>query len=454
MKHKKTSGFHAAAFIFFAGLLLISVNFCASQLTRYLGLRLDLTDNELYQVSQETKDILTNLKAPIQIQVLSRQGDFLPLVDELLQEYKRIGKDKIQLSYVDPYTHPALLDEYLQQGLQVDIGSVVVRGEMYSRVIRLEEMFQLDSRQQSVESLRCEPMLTGAILHAAGDRIPRVIFTAGHNEVITDGLRELFLQNNYEISYIALEMAVIPEDTDLLVIASPSIDFSDDEMEQLDAFLAGGGRVMVFLGSGRDSLTNFFGFLEEWGIAPTGTVVAEILQYVDGEPSHIVPIYSAHDITQYFADNQIYLVMPSSQALKQVFVSRGGIRTQKILYSTDRAYPLGGGQEKGAPYTLAMTAEKELEADKARIFVAGSRHIYDDNLLHQGHYSNGKFISRAMSWCTERDSSISIPPKRLHDVSIAVTTHQVMVIALLLVVFLPMSVLIYGVVLYHRRRHS
>ena len=454
MKHKQTSRLNAAALILLASLLLISVNFCATQVTQHFGLRLDLTSNQLYQLSQETEDILNKLNAPIQIQVLSAQGDFLPLVDEVLQEYKRIGQNKIQLEYIDPYTHPTLMDEYLQQGLQVDVGSVVVRGDIYSRAIQLDEMFQLDSTQQNVESLKCEQMITSAILYAAGNSSPKAAFTAGHNETISNGLQELFLQNNYQISNVTLEMVDIPEDTDLLVVASPSTDFSADEIEKLDHFMTRGGRMMVFLEHGAEKLNNLSEFLIEWGIAPTGTVVAEKLQYVDGEPLHIVPIYSAHDITRYFADNQIYLVMPNAQALDQVFVSQAGIRTQKLLYSTDRAYSVQGGQEYSAPFTLAMTSEKELESGKARIFVAGSQHIYDDSLLYQDNYSNGKFISRVMSWCTETDSSVSIPPKLLNDASITITIGQVMTLAVLLAVVVPVGVLIYGFVIYHRRRHS
>ena len=454
MKHKVTPRLHAAILILLGGLLLISVNFCASQLTEHFGLRLDMTSNQLYQLSQQTADILEELEQPVQVQVLSAEGDFLPLVNEIIQEYKRIGQDKIQLQYIDPYTNPTLMDEYLQQGLTVDVGSVVVKGDIYARAIPLSDMFELDSSGQNVESLKCEQQVTSAILYAAGNSSPTAAFTAGHNEIISDGLRDLLVQNNYQVSNVTLSMTDSLEALDLLIIASPSTDFSSDEVEKLDQFLAGGGRMMVFLAANAGQLPNLNEFLTEWGISPTGTVVAEKLQYVDGEPLHIVPIYASHDITRYFADNQIYLVMPNTQALEQVFVSQAGIRTQKLLYSTDRAYAAQGDAGEGAPFTLAMTAEKELESGRARIFVAGSQHMYDDDLLYQDSYSNGKFLSQVMSWCTETESSVSIPPKQLNDASISITLGQVLTLALLLVIALPVGTLIYGFVVYRRRRHS
>lgn len=440
--------------ILLSALLMISVNFCASKLSEYFGLRLDLTGNQLYQISQETESVLGGLKVPIQIKVLSSKEDFLPLVDEVLQEYQRIGQDKIQLQYIDPYVNPTLLDQYLQQGLQVDVGSVVVQGEKYSRSIQLDEMFQLDSSQQKVESLKCEQMLTSAILDVAGKGASLASFTAGHNETISNGLRELFIQNNYKIGHVTLEMVDVPESTDLLIVASPSTDFSANEIKKLDGFMADGGRMMVFLESGAGQLTNLNEFLTEWGIAPTEAIVAEKLQYVDGEPLHIVPIYAVHDITRYFADNQIYLVMPDAKALDQVFVSQAGIHTSKLLYSTDRAYLIQSGEERSAPFTLAMTAEKSLGLGKARIFVAGSRHIYDDNLLYQNNYSNNKFISQVMRWCTEQDSSVSIPPKQLNDAAIAITVEQVRVLSILFLAVFPIGILICGFAIYYCRRQS
>ena len=51
----------------------------------------------------------------------------------------------------------------------------------------------------------------------------------------------------------------------------------------------------------------------------------EKTQFTDANPLSIVPIYSGHEINSYFSANQLYLVMPSTVALEQEFVSRGSI---------------------------------------------------------------------------------------------------------------------------------
>ena len=87
-------------------------------------------------------------------------------------------------------------------------------------------------------------------------------------------------------------------------------------------------------------------------------MVAEALQYTDSNPLSIVPVYSGHTINQYFTNNQLYLILPSTRALEQLYVSQGGIQTQKLLYSTDRSYDAQDPEGKTGPFVLAMTAEK------------------------------------------------------------------------------------------------
>lgn len=456
MNKKKSPVRGLAVTVLLALALLAAVNLLAGQLTDRFGLRLDMTGNQLYQISDTTVEVLQGLEKPVSVNVLSAEGDFVTLVAEVLDEYVRQGRGRVELTYTDPYADPTVADGYLQRGLQVTEGTVVVEGEYYARAIPLEDMFVLDDSGENIQSLRCEQELTSAILYAAGNSSPVAAFTAGHNENASEGLVRLFTQSNYEVSNISLSMEDIAEGCDLLVIASPSSDFSADEIRKLDDFMAKGGRLMVFLEPISGELANLKGFLREWGIGVTDTVVAEALQYTDSQPVNLVPVYSAHEINQYFSDNQIYLVMPSSRALEQVYVSQGGVRTHKLLYSTDRAYDSADPAKTAAgPYALAMVAEKELaDGGKARIFAAGSRGIYGDQLLAEESRSNAKFISQVMNWCTETESAVSIPAKLLGDASIAITISQVALLALLLVVVLPLGMLIYGLGIYRKRRRS
>lgn len=346
------------------------------------------------------------------------------------------------------------MDEYIQKGLEINLNTVVVEGGSYACAIDLEDMFVLDSSGQSVQQLNCEQLLTSAVLRAEGARSRSAVFIAGHNEYVSDTLRDLLTQNNYSVSDISLSLKDIAAGTDLAVIAAPSSDFSSEEVAKLDAYMASGGRLLVFAEPSSGEFANLDAFLHEWGIGLSSIVVAEKTQFTDANPLSIVPIYSGHEINSYFSANQLYLVMPSTVALEQEFVSRGSISTAKLLYSTDRSYDANDTAGESGPFTLAMAAEKTDGDTRARLAVIGSRGIYSDSLMSSGTNGNARFIAQCVAWCTEADTAVSIPARSISDEPVSVTLGQIIILAALLILVLPVALLVQGISVYLKRRHS
>lgn len=432
---------------------LILVNICASSLTNRFGLRMDMTGNKLYALSDTTKEILTSMTKPVKIRVFSSKIDFVELVQQVLERYEIAANGKINLEYIDPYTNPTLVEEYGQRGYTVTLNSIVVEGSYYTRVLELSDLFKMDSTGKTLESMNVEQQLTSAILYTANTQTPIVQFVEGHGEQASDGLKNLFTQNNYDVQRITLTVSAIKEETSLLIIAAPSNDFSVQEIEQLDAFMQRGGRMMVFLKPLTSPLPKLSEFLAEWGIGVTNTVVAEKLQYTDANPLSIVPIYAAHPINQYFATNRVYPVMPNACALEQLFVGQGSYATAKVLYSSDRSYGNNTNPEIPGPFTMAITSSKKLEANEARLFVIGSENIYADTLLTMGNYGNADFLTQVVNWCMQTQGTVNIPAKSLSDAPISVMAWQALLFAGLLLLVLPLTILGYGIFVYLRRRH-
>lgn len=433
--------------------VLISANYCAAKMTERFGWRLDMTSKQLYELSEETKEVLQQINSDVWIRVFSSEDDFLPLVKEVLTQYERNGNHKIHIEYIDPYANPSLADSYIQRGYRVEMGSIAVEGERYVKILNLEDMFVIDDSQTSVKSIKCEQQITSAIVYAAGTEAQTVQFTAGHNEYVSEALMKLFEQSNYETETLAISMTGIEEAPDLLVIAAPTSDFSETEIASLDNYMGEGGRLLIFLDPSSGVLPNLESFFNEWGVGTTDALIAETLQYTGSNPLNIVPVYSMHPINQYFSGNQLYLVMPSCRALNQRFVAQGEIRTQKLLYSTDRSYELQQEEQKG-PFTLGMTSEKKLDSAKARMVVLGSSDLYSNALLSADNYANAKFLVQVMNWCTETDSALYIPAKDLGNKRISITAKQVNVLAGFFVILLPLIAIGAGGRIYCRRRHS
>ena len=451
----KKNNFSLAAAIIAALALLICVNFFASRLSDRLGLRLDMTGNKLYEVSDETLDILSRLEADVTLTVFSSEKDYVNIVAEILSRYESAGKGRIKLEYIDPYENPTVVDEYIRRGLEINLNTLVVESGGRAETVELEDMFELDSSGSSVQGLKCEQLITSAVLAAAGEGGHNVCFTAGHNESFSQSLTDMFTLNGYETGYVTLSADDFPDDTDLAVIAAPSVDFSDGEISKLDKFMERGGRLLVFVKPNSLPLDRLYTFLAEWGVGVTETVVAEAKQFTDANPLSIVPIYASHEITGYFSQNQLYPVLTSTLALRQEYVSRGDVRTQALLYSTDRAYDFADSTDgQTGPFPLAICAQKERDGVRARLAVIGSGGIYSDTLMQSPAYANSRFIARTAGWCTDSESTVSIAPKSLTGDAIAVTASQMLAYSVLTVGALPLAILVWGIAVYVRRRHS
>ena len=89
--------------------------------------RLDLTDNQLFTLSEGTRNILQNLEEPVHLRLyLSEKlatglpgiSAYAVRVRELLEEYRRVASGKLRLSVIDPEPFSEEEDRAVGLGLQ------------------------------------------------------------------------------------------------------------------------------------------------------------------------------------------------------------------------------------------------------------------------------------------------------------------------------------------------
>src|SRR5579864_6355543 len=76
--------------------ILVAINYIESKQNK----RWDLTANKQYSLSDQTKNILAELDAPLQVQVFAKELDF-PNYQDRLKEYEYASK-RIATEYIDP----------------------------------------------------------------------------------------------------------------------------------------------------------------------------------------------------------------------------------------------------------------------------------------------------------------------------------------------------------------
>src|SRR5438552_2001244 len=136
--------------------ILIAINYIGAKQNK----RWDLTTNKQFSLADQSKNVLTKLDAPLQIQVFAQEPEF-PRYQDRLKEYEYVSK-KISTEYIDPDKKPAAAK---QNNIQ-QYGTIV---------------FNYKGRSERVTS-DTEQDITNAVIKVVTGQQRKVYFTQGHGE--------------------------------------------------------------------------------------------------------------------------------------------------------------------------------------------------------------------------------------------------------------------------------
>lgn len=250
-------------------LALLAVLFLAVTLinTQALkGLRLDLTEDKLYTLSDGTANLLESLDEPVTLHYFFSEAasselpvvrNFARRVDELLTEMAETAGDSLRIRRVDPEPFTEAEDEAARFGLQaVPIGQsgdslyLGVAGTNSLDDVEAieflqpnrEEFLEYELAQMIYTLSQPEPPRVGLVsgLPITGGMDPR---TGQRREpwVIHDQLNEMF-----DVVSIQPGADELPDGLDVVVLIHPK-NLSADLEYAVDQFVLGGGRLLAFV---------------------------------------------------------------------------------------------------------------------------------------------------------------------------------------------------------------
>lgn len=215
----------------------------------------------------------------------------LSLADKLAE-----ANSKIKVEQIDLEKNPAFANEYANEN--INYGSVVVKSEKRSRVLDVSDLFTTEANQQTGETTlynNIDSALASAIKQVNLEEVPIVSIATGHDELLSselDSLTTFFEDNAFEVKQFNILTEEIPENTQLLFLPTPNTDYTDEELDKLDAFLSNKDttktRSLLFTANpGQADLPNLNAFLAEWGIGydPTSVVMeSDSTRYMPSNP--------------------------------------------------------------------------------------------------------------------------------------------------------------------------
>lgn len=424
--------------------IFLLVNTLFSGLGAHYNLSIDLTDSQLYALSDQTAQVVAQVEAPTTITVLAAQVDYPSMLQEMLEGYTRLSSN-VTVNYVDPYENPTLLETYRQKGLSLSASDILIVQDTYYKQVSYEDMLVFSG--ETVTGVQLEQCITSALANLQSEQAT-VQFTTGHNETSTTQLETIFAQNNYLVQSGPIGSQIT---ADILVIVAPKADFTADEIAVLEQYLAADGHLMVAFESGGMALPNLESLLADWNIVVENNVVYEKTAYLSNNPLNIVPMYASHSMNTYFATNAVYTVMPSARSIT-ILSSSSSVVTSPILASTTDAYTVDY-QDGVLLEDTATTGQVALAALGERttggtaagsMLVIGSAQFLSADVLSSSSFANAMFMTQAINYFNPTVDSVYIAPKTLTLDPLVITSSDATMMGVLFAVVLPLLVLLYG----------
>jgi gliding motility-associatede transport system auxiliary component len=416
----------------------------------------DATANKRYSLSDQTAKIVKDLKQPATITYFD-QGTRFQHAKDLLSEYTNLSP-KIHVNYVDPDKNP---QEAREAGIK-NYGTALV---------------QIGDKKEEAKSMT-EEGITGAIIRDLKSTTRTVCFVQGSGEhQIEDSdrngysrFKDLLGKENYQAKSIdLLQKAEVPNDCTVLVVAGPTRDYQQPEVDAIKKFVENGGRALLMLDPplkiGRSDIADnevLTNLLQSWGVTPDQDLILDLNPIGQlaglGPQVALVTSYESQPIvsglkgtaTGFPLSRSIEVKNGDKTSVQKLFdSSSSSLATSKL--NSPQVDPNDPKNRKG-PMTIAAagTYNTGKQDSQGRFVVVGSSSWAANSFINFN--GNSDLALNAVDWLSSDEDLISIRPKEREDRRVTMTRAQLNLVRTTSQFLLPLIVVVAGVSVWWKRR--
>ena len=449
--------------------------------------RIDLTEDKRYSLSQQTVKLLKSLDQDVEAIAFYRGDERTRQeMEDLLREYA-YHSPRFKYWFIDPDKRPAEAARY---------GVTSYR----------TTLLRYGDKQETI-AFESENKVTNALIKVLRGREKSVYFIKGHGENSVADAKEYGYANIKKFmeqeSYLVRELllvgeASVPEDADLVVISGPRSDMSASELAKISDFIQRGGSAFFLLDPA--PIPGIVQYLDGYGFDVGSDIVVDKLVRIMGT-NYLTPVVmdydKEHPITRDMAN--IYTFFPIARSVEiktdpdkgrytlaktsssSWARSKGELKDENTRFdpALDRRGPVGmmavssirlttetkppEAQEARVPEATVqeVTTQKvvqpsALEAPKEGITRWGKIVVMgDSNFAGNTHVQlagNRDLFLNVVNWLAEEEAMISIRKKEPGISPLMLTTTQGRLVFWVAVILLPSFFLVIGVGVVFRRR--
>jgi ABC-2 type transport system permease protein len=475
--HNSKTRFGGYATLLIVGVLAVVV--VINVLVDQIPGKIDLTQNQIYSLSQETYTILDGLSTDVTITTIGAKGAEDFTVKTILGKYAARSR-RVKLETVDPELNPGWSKKYDPNGSGLSAGTLVVTAGSKYKTIGVYDMYNYDtqsyysgqSAQPTLTSLSVEQRVTSALQYVTAAKNASLYVLEGHGEQNLTGIGMMspVINENYEVKNLNLLTAKsVPADATLLLILAPKKDIPSDEIEAIRAYLSGGGRAAILMDllERDNALPNLAGLLKSYGIEVRSMVVLEGDQskMVSQNPAFIIPSLEYHDILSPLRTNGYDVVLIGAQSIQTLELKKRSLKIESLLSSSDKSYGKRDvtnvstiSREKNdaaGPFTLAVAITDpadETRKQDTQLVVVGDIKFLESGIPQQVP-GNGDFFMNSLGWLKGQKESLTIRAKSMQQMRLNVNQLEALIWSGVVVILVPLLILGAGLIVWTRRRH-
>ena len=432
---------------------------------------LDVSDQKLFSIGDQTKDFLKELDKDVTIYQIVESGSEDEAVSKLLKKYEE-ASDHIKVETKDPVVNPKFTSEYTDE--EVSSNSLIIVCGDRSKVVDYNNIYEssidYNTYSYTTSGFDGEGQITSAISYVTSENLSVLYTLDGHGEKSLDStLQEDIEKANIEIKSLnLLTEESVPEDADCLMINSPSSDISEEERDAIIEYLENGGKAMIFSDYTEEPMDNFDAVLENYGVERVEGIVIEgdAQHYAMQMPYYLLPDVSSAEAVSDFSSQGYFVLAPYAQGIRQLDNVRDTLTIESLLTTSDEAYSKTDlntetlektDEDIDGPFDIGVSITEEVDDDKTtQIVYYSTANLMDSQINQMVAGGNEQMITESLNWMcsTDETSTISIPSKSLEVSYLTVTAYDAAYWKICVMGLIPGVFLVVGFVVWLKRRKA
>ncbi len=458
----------------------VLVTFAAQKLP---ALSIDTSANQYYELSDESIEYLATLE-DYSIKVIFIGSKSTLMSDQyynkvvtLAEKYEQYTPD-LKVSYVDIDKNPGFASSYDDATLTTG-DALVVCGDRYRQLTSGDFLYSSEEDQQAAAnsqdgqeieySLNTEYALTTAIMVVTASDNPQATVVTGHGEKELPKLTKLLENNGFTVSSQSI-IKEFDKDTNLLIIAAPTKDYSESELKKLDDFMYNNGEygknIFYIADYTQPVLPNLEAFLYDWGIVLEEGVVYEgddsvayanmpylnKLTFID---PNLTLSSALAEVTAYGYYGRPAKIASSLDVSMKNDITLQHTETSKVGKATEEGFIKGDGEAYPYVAMARTTIEKtssDYKAMQSTLIFANSLGFFEDELFEKAYSANPDVTIAVVDEVLGRGNNLLLPAKSLSAAALGITYETANVIGAIATIVVPVLLLAACLFVYIRRR--